>query len=658
MGEQMKKALLLIAILFCSCCVAKEAAKTDSVPLLPAEYFGGLPDVGYVTLSPDGKKVASFLKIDTDKVKGASVQVVNLDTGKNKLVLFSDNLKFHFYHMSWKNDKTLLVHIFYPHSREVYGPTLKSRETDLIVVHLDTGDVNNVFSHGFLARWEEKPFDKDTVVDSLPDDDDHVLMAIGGPLVGTQYGFAPGVFKIDTRNQRADMVVEPTGGYAWIDDQQHRVRAVVKDAYKGNSTSILIKSLKDDEWRELLKYDNYYSGDYAEALGFGVDPNTFYLRAYRDGRMAVYKVDLSRDEWKPELVRANPKYDVDGMLIYSRKTKDVIGIRPSYGIDQIFFDPEYQALQSKINRALPNTHNLIYSFSDDEQRYLVYSESDVDSGTYYLGDRGKGSLEVLAFSYKNLHADQLAHTRPYNYRARDGLEIEGFLTLPAGAKDKKLPAIVLPHGGPASSDTGRFDYWAQFFANRGYAVLQPNFRGSTGRGWKFRNAGLKYRSLDAQNDIEDGVKKLIADGIADPKRICIVGASYGGYSALLSATLKPDLYACAISVAGVGDVTDMRLYDEEGERIRNGKLLREISPVNYVKNVKIPILLIHGEKDRQVEFKQSEIMYKALKKAKKTVSLITLENQDHFLDNNENRITTFVGMDKFLKKYLPTERMK
>lgn len=653
----MKKALLLIAILFSSCCVAKEAAKTDSVPLLPAEYFGGLPDVGYVTLSPDGKKLASFVKIDTNKVKGTSVQVVNLESGKSKLVLFSDNIKFHFYNMSWKNNKTLLVHIFYPHSREVYGPTLKSRETDLIVVHLDTGDVNNVFSHGFLARWDEKPFDKDSVVDLLRDDDDYILMAVGGPLVG-RIGFAPGVFKVNIRNQRADIVMEPARTYTWIADQQHRVRAAAQGDYKGNSTSIVVRSLKDDKWRELLKYDSFYAADYSEALGFGADPNIFYFRAHRDGRMAVYKVDLSRDEWKPELVRADPKYDVDGALIYSRKTKDVIGIESSYGIDQVFIDPEYQALQSMINKALPNTHNRLYSFSDDEQRYLVYSDSDVDSGTYYLGDRSKGSLEVLAFSYKNLHADQLAHTRPYNYRARDGLEIEGFLTIPAGAKDKNLPVIVLPHGGPQYSDTGRFDYWRQFFANRGYAVLQPNFRGSTGRGWKFRNAGLMFRSLGAQNDIEDGVKKLIADGIADSKRICIVGASYGGYSALLSATRKPDLYACAISVAGISDVTEMRLYDEEGERVRDGKLLREISPINYVKNVKIPILLIHGKKDRQVEFKQSEIMYKALKKAHKKVSFVQLEDQDHFLDNNGNRIKTFVEMDKFLKKYMPTEKMK
>lgn len=657
MGEQMKKALLLIAILFSSYCVAEEAAKTGSVPLLPVDYFGGLPDVGYVTLSPDGKKLASFVKIDTDKVKGTSVQVVNLESGKSKLVLFSDNIKFHFYHMSWKNDKTLLVNIFYPHSREVYGPTLKSRETDLIVVHLDSDEINNIFSNSFLARYTEKPFDKDSVVDLLPDDDDYLLMAVGGPLVG-RIGFAPGVFKVNVRNQRADIVMEPARTYTWIADQQHRIRAAAQADYKGDSTSIMVRSLKDDKWKELLKYDSFYSEDYAEALGFGADPNIFYFRAYRNGRSAVYKVDLSGDEWKPELVRADPKYDVDGTLIYSRKKKDVIGIESSYGVDQVFLDPEYQALQSMINKALPNTHNRLYSFSDDEQRYLVYSESDVNSGTYYLGDRGKGSLEILAFSYKNLHADQLAHTRPYNYRTRDDWDIEGFLTIPAGAKDKQLPVIVLPHGGPQYSDTGRFDYWTQFFANRGYAVFQPNFRGSTGKGWKFRNAGLMFRSLDAQNDIEDGVKKLIADGIADPKRICIVGASYGGYSALLSATRKPDLYACAISVAGVSDQTERRLYDEEGERIRDGKLLREISPVNYVKNVKIPILLIHGEKDRQVEFKQSEIMYKALKKARKTVSLVALQDQDHFLDNNENRIKTFVEMDKFLKKYLPTDRMK
>ena len=223
---------------------------------------------------------------------------------------------------------------------------------------------------------------------------------------------------------------------------------------------------------------------------------------------------------------------------------------------------------------------------------------------------------------------------------------------------------MLPHGGPIHRDSNAFDYWAQFFANKGYAVLQMNFRGSTGYGYTHRQAGLQKWGKEMQDDVEDGARFLIDKGITNPKKICIVGASYGGYAALMGVVKTPKFYQCAISVAGVSDVRELvldnrafwRTYNVVDEQIGTGaKFLKDISPVNHVKKIRVPVLLIHGELDRQVEIKHSKKMHKALKKAKKKVEFVELPNEDHYLTYEDNRILTFKKMADFLDKYMPTE---
>jgi dipeptidyl aminopeptidase/acylaminoacyl peptidase len=248
------------------------------------------------------------------------------------------------------------------------------------------------------------------------------------------------------------------------------------------------------------------------------------------------------------------------------------------------------------------------------------------------------------------------------YKARDGLEIEAFLTLPKGRPEKKLPTLMFPHGGPIARDSEAFDYWSQFFASKGYAVLQMNFRGSAGQGYSHMKAGLQKWGKEMQDDIEDGARYLIDQGIADPAKIAIVGASYGGYAALMGTVRTPDFYKCAISFAGVSDVyelvRDSRAfwlnYNVVDEQIgRDRKHLEEISPINYVDKIKVPILLIHGESDRQVKPFHSEEMHKKLQKAGKPVEFVSLPDEDHYLSMERNRIDTFKAMDRFLDKCLP-----
>jgi len=332
-----------------------------------------------------------------------------------------------------------------------------------------------------------------------------------------------------------------------------------------------------------------------------------------------------------------------------------------------FFDKGLQALQAKIDKAIPGNRNYIYSISDDQQKFLVFSTSSTDSGTYYLGQTNPIKLDAMAYSYKKLVPDSLSKTRRIEYKARDGLTIEAYLTTPKNKPAKNLPTLVFPHGGPIARDNDAFDYWAQFFANKGYAVLQMNFRGSDGQGIELRNAGLKNWGKEMQDDIEDGARKLIADGIADPNAIAIVGASYGGYAALMGVVKTPDFYRCAISVNGVANVFDLvkdnrafwRSYNVVDEQIGNDNAtLKSISPVNFADKIKVPVLLVHGTDDRQVEIKHSYQMRDALQKAKKDVTFLELPNEDHYLLNEKNRIDTFRAMDTFLNRCLPVKAEK
>jgi dipeptidyl aminopeptidase/acylaminoacyl peptidase len=256
--------------------------------------------------------------------------------------------------------------------------------------------------------------------------------------------------------------------------------------------------------------------------------------------------------------------------------------------------------------------------------------------------------------------------QPYPYKARDGLDIPAYITLPPGKPLNKLPLIVMPHGGPDARDRIGFDWMAQFFANRGYAVLQPNFRGSWGYGHKFTDAGQLQWGLKMEDDLTDGVKKLVADGMVDPKRVCIVGASYGGYAALAGATLTPDVYACAISFAGVSDLPKMLAQERArygkdsqtvsfwttriGSPFDDSEQLRATSPARHADQVRCPVLLLHGEGDTTVPIEQSEIMNDALKSAGKQVEFIRFPGEDHYMNLADTRIRFLKETEAFVKK--------
>ncbi|MEO1204378.1 MAG: S9 family peptidase, partial [Pseudomonadota bacterium] len=505
----------------------------------------------------------------------------------------------------------------------------------------------------FLQRQDHLPQFQDRIVDILPDEENALLLALS---LESSEGSA--VVKVDIADSSARRV-EPNRQYVvnWVTDRQSRVRLRVWR--RDTEYRIIHREPGGKRWTTLWEFEAF-ADDQVWPLGFDEDPNRLFVQAYHDGRLAIFAVDLTDADLGRELVFADPRYDVDGSLIYSTVKRAVIGTTYSRQGGFTFWDDEYKGLQNGIDKVMPDTRNVLYGFSADERRYIVLATGDTEPGMYLIGDRDARSLDLLAYRYRGLPSAKMAAKQRIEYEARDGLAIEGFLTLPQDSDGKELPAIVFPHGGPISFDGGGFDYWTQYFASRGFAVLQMNFRGSAGYGYDFLKAGLANWGLEMQNDVEDGTRWLIGEGIADPDRICIVGASYGGYAALMEATRNGGLYRCAVSFAGVTDVAylvkSQRRYtiseiveQQVGSNLRD---LRRRSPLHLSEQIDVPVLLAHGTEDRSVQFAHGERMHRALDKGGKTVTFLELDGGDHYLSNQTHRLEFFAAMDSFLGEHL------
>jgi len=391
-------------------------------------------------------------------------------------------------------------------------------------------------------------------------------------------------------------------------------------------------------------------------VGLGTVAGTAILsETDAEGGRHWFEVPLSGGERKEILGDA-----ALGDAFFDRVTNQLIGYEiegdvPTYS----FFDPYRQRVAAAIVKAFPELQAHLQGWNERFDRLLVMTEGTADPQTWWLIDiKGRTSREI-GHSY-GIKGSDVGPMRMVKYAASDGTEIAGVLTLPAGRKAAGLPVVIFPHGGPGARDYPGFDWWAQALASRGYAVLQPNFRGSTGYGPDFRRAGYGQWGRKMQSDISDGLAWLGAQGIVDPKRACIMGASYGGYAALAGVTLQQGLYRCVVAVAGVSDVAKMASTDlkESGydDTLRRGlkeelgerKDLGTISPVNFAAKADAPVLLIHGKDDTVVPYGQSTAMAVALRAAGKQVEFVTLPGEDHWLSRGETRLAMLEACVRFI----------
>ncbi len=469
------------------------------------------------------------------------------------------------------------------------------------------------------------------------------------------------VYKLNVKTGVTTHVAKNPGNISsWLADHDGNVRmAVTSDGVEG---TILYRDSEKNEFKPFIEMK---AGDEVMPIAFTKDNKHIFATSNKGrDKVEVVKYDL---EGKEEVIMSNSEVDVAGVLYSSEKDKVLYGGYVTDKIHYQFFDEEFEKLFRKIQSKLgvPESDLGINDYNKEMTKFIVNVSSDTVYGKYYYYDSTTDELKELATLSPWLKQDELAEMHPISYKSRDGLTINGYLTLPKNKEAKNLPLIVNPHGGPWARDMWGFNPEVQLLANRGYAVLQMNFRSSAGYGKEFLEAGNKQWGLKIQDDITDGVQWAIDLGIADPKRIGIYGASFGGYATLAGITYTPDLYAAAVDYVGVSNIFTLlntippywetmreMLYERVGHPEKDKELLTAASPVFHVDKIKTPLFVAQGANDPRVNKAESDQIVEALRARGVDVEYMLKDNEGHGFHNEENRIEFYTAMLKFLDSHL------
>ena len=491
----------------------------------------------------------------------------------------------------------------------------------------------------------------------------HPTVFVPGVTFSDSEGVAT-LFSVDLTTGRQSMVDRAMSGDQrrdWIVDDQGGLLAQV--TYDELSHEMTVRLRGPGGW--VPAYAREALNDPPSVMGLSPDGASLVLEITREGQVFYRPLALADGRLGPPI----KQYDGLSRLIEDPATHRIIGgVRMALEPDYVFFDPKDQAVWSGLVNAFPGEDLDLVSWSDDRSKMVVRVTGPAHGVAYVLVDLTAHKASPIGLAYDGLKPDDMAEVHIATYPAADGRPIHAFLTLPNGREPKGLPMIVMPHGGPAARDEAGFDWWSQALAARGYAVLQPQFRGSAGFGWELEQAGFGEWGRKMQTDLSDGVRALASKGYIDPKRVCIVGGSYGGYAALAGVTLEHGVYRCAVAVAGVSDLRKLlggRGADASrslgvrywkrfmGARDMDDPVFDELSPVKHADKADAPILLIHGRDDTVVPIEQSEKMSDALKAAKKPVEFVILQNEDHWLSREDTRLQMLQATVKFLEANNP-----
>ena len=495
-----------------------------------------------------------------------------------------------------------------------------------------------------------------SVVDILYDDDDYLILAHN-----RRDAKVFDVYRVNVKSGAEKLVAQNPGNVTgWQTDHQGKLRAAVTS--DGVNTSLLYRDSEDEPFKPIV------TSSFRETVGpvlFTFDDRKLYVRSNRGRDKAALFVLDPKTAKEEELLFEHPEVDVGG-LSYSRKRKVLTtATYVTWKVQRKFFDAETEAMYRDLESKLPGYQVSVVSTNRAEDKYIVATSSDRSRGKRYLYDQATRKLELLADVSPWLPESELAEMKPIQYKSRDGLPIHGYLTVPKGVEPKNLPVVLNVHGGPWARDNWGFNPEVQFLANRGYAVLQVNFRGSTGYGRKFWEASFKQWGKTMQDDLTDGVQWLVKEGIANPKRVAIYGGSYGGYATLAGITFTPDLYAAAVDYVGVSNLhTFMKtippywkpmlemFQDMVGDMEKDKEMLTAASPVFHVDRIKTPLFVAQGAKDPRVNKAESDQMVEALKKRGVDVEYMVKDNEGHGFQNEENRFDFYEAMERFLGKHM------
>ena len=632
-------------------CSINPAVAQESPP--PLSAYGTLPEMEDATISPDGRHVAVLTTINGDRI----IVLMTPDLKAVRIIPVGD-VKVR--GISWAGNDRVLVQASQTHKLWGFAADRYEFTTTTIVPVDRTKEASIVF--GNRRNLESATFGNYGVRN----------------VKGRWYGYfgaivfknasgsfvfdhgRPYLYRVDLATNEPERVDTPASA------QNFRDWLVGRD---GEVAARLDLDEADGEWSirgadgKVVARGKDVSGRVGLIALSENSDSVIYRTRDADGRSNWFKVPLAGGETVPYL----PDVDVERLYVDPLGGSILGYLRGGDKIEPVMFKPPMQAAARKIRQAFSDYDMRVVDFTDGMANAIVRTSGSNDSGTWYLVDVGSFKAKAIGYERNAISPGQVGPISTFAYEAQDGLDLDGILTLPPRLEPKNLPVIMLPHGGPASADYETFDWWAQAFASRGYAVFQPNFRGSTNRGESFQRAGYGEWGGKMQTDVSDGLMALADKGIVDPERACIVGASYGGYAALAGVTLQQDLYRCAVSVAGVTDLEDMYREDYRasgGVAITKSALLEqlgpregwdEVSPRRHADQADAPILLIHGKDDVVVPYSHTARMADALDDAGKPHDVVTLASEDHWLSRAATRLEMLESAVAFVEKHNPPD---
>ena len=620
-----------IAAFVISMCVSAGAYAAPTI----AE-FATHEDAISPAISPDGNLVAFVTRVENNRI----LMVVDLAKRERRALMGAIVETFEISTCNFKNDERLLCG---------FRGTQFFRGQPYTVSRLVAVDVSGKTKPRVLVQngTEGGSQFQDRVLDWQRNDPKRVLIQLSGD--GDPF---PTVHSLDVYTGLTYVVQRSRSSITnWLADRNGVVRFGY--GYDNRKHSYIARDSAEAPWRTLGKWE---MGQFDFSMvGFGAAPSTLLVEAIHNGRGAIFEMDLDEKSDR-QLLFANDEVDVGGPIYWPHDDR-IIGFE--YETDRRhrkFFDAEAEAVYAAIDKARPGCDNEVVSSSRDGKRLLVVSRADTRPTEYLILDLNTSKL-LRVGSENPAITTPLSPMTSVKIKAADGTILPGYVTLPLNSTGKKLPTIVYPHGGPHARDSWGFDPVVQFMASRGYAVIQVNFRGSTGYGSEWYDAGLRNWGTVMVDDVTSATKWAIAEGIADPARTCIVGWSFGGYAALMSAVRESDLYRCVVSIAGVADLralareqhmfyggrqaADYTIGDDSAE-------LKAGSPTRSAAKIKAPVLLIHGDNDVQVNIEHSKRMARVLKDEKKKVEIVLIKDGNHSLSRYEWRETLYTNLEKFL----------
>ena len=623
------------------CAFARVAAA--AAPLIPLEQFAAGPAMSAPRISPDGSRVVYISTVGGQRF----VAILDLRGGEPHPIVRGTSGAFRVTRCDFKGDNRLLCHFTGTERR--YGGELYP-STRLVALDADGSKLRVLFQDPFGWQSAGRALNQDRIVHLLPDDPHHVLIELAD--ASTVY---PSVYRLNVdAGDRQLVVPEHPPVLSWLADREGVVRFGY--GFRDDTAFYVARSGAGQPWRTLEKFKRFARARF-EPLAFGPLPNQLFVSAPQERRAAVWQMDLDENR-DFQLVFARP--DVDVRAIVSWPTdRHVAGFLYETDRPHVhFIDPLAAAVDQALEHALPGLYHAVLDASRDGQKIVTISYSDAAPARYHVLDLASHRLIAIGRESFGLDEAQLAPAKAITVPGAGGISIPGYLTLPLGtAQGTRLPAVVLPHGGPKARDRWGYDPLVQLLANRGYAVLQLNFRGSTGYGEEWEDAGHQAWGTIMHDDITAGTHWLIDQGIADPARICIVGWSYGGYAALIGVVKEPQLYRCAVSIAGVSDLSQLardndRYYGgRDAVRDSTGTVKAELmaeSPRVQAERIKVPVLLVHGEDDYTVLADHSKAMAKALSGHRVRNELVLIKDGDHGLWRPDMRLTLYGKLAAFL----------